>query len=314
MDDFIERFSNVSGDLSKPLILELQVNGVRNTYSNPNIPMEAEDITREILGGIEHGASIIHSHNSDPLLSGEDAYEDYMASLAPVLRAYPELLWNPTISLSTDPRQSGMEHIELLVKRAGLRLCCVDSGATNLCYGKAKDGGLQSAAYYWSLDQISAQVKRCKELNCGIIFGIYEPGYLRTAAYFINNGLAPSRAEIDLYLMGPYGLVCVDPLSTIGLPVEMESLYYYLHLMESFGLRDQPWFVTIWGAGHADLRPIMRRVMELGGHLKIGLESHFDPDHKPTNIELLEEAKGLARELGRPVATRAQAAGILGLA
>jgi len=58
----------------------------------------------------------------------------------------------------------------------------------------------------------------------------------------------------------------------------------------------------------------MRRVAELGGHLKVGLESHFDPGRKPTNLELLAEAQEIARLAGRPVATPSQAAAILGLA
>ena len=32
-----------------------------------------------------------------------------------------------------------------------------------------------------------------------------------------------------------------------------------------------------------DLKPSMRRVAELGGHRKAGLESHFDPGRTPTD-------------------------------
>jgi uncharacterized protein (DUF849 family) len=59
--------------------------------------------------------------------------------------------------------------------------------------------------------------------------------------------------------------------------------------------------------------PIARLALELGGHLHVGLEEHFDPDRKPTNLELVEEAVKLCAEVGRPVATTAQTEQILGL-
>jgi 3-keto-5-aminohexanoate cleavage enzyme len=48
-------------------------------------------------------------------------------------------------------------------------------------------------------------------------------------------------------------------------------------------------------------------------HLHVGLEEHFHPEHKPTNAELVQRAVELAAEVGRPVATTAEAAEILEL-
>jgi len=59
--------------------------------------------------------------------------------------------------------------------------------------------------------------------------------------------------------------------------------------------------------------PVARLAVEAGGHLKIGLEDHSG-DRRPSNEQLVEEAAALAAEVGRPVATCVQAAGILGLA
>jgi uncharacterized protein (DUF849 family) len=59
--------------------------------------------------------------------------------------------------------------------------------------------------------------------------------------------------------------------------------------------------------------PVARLALERGGHLHVGLEEHFDPDHKPTNVELVEQAVALVHEVGRPVATDEQAADLLDL-
>jgi uncharacterized protein (DUF849 family) len=69
-----------------------------------------------------------------------------------------------------------------------------------------------------------------------------------------------------------------------------------------------PWFISIWGEGSLDTRPIIRRAIELGGHIKTGLELFYDPDRNPTNLELLQEAQEIAREVGRPLATHEEAA------
>ncbi|MBV8900937.1 MAG: 3-keto-5-aminohexanoate cleavage protein, partial [Verrucomicrobia bacterium] len=53
--------------------------------------------------------------------------------------------------------------------------------------------------------------------------------------------------------------------------------------------------------------PIIKRAIELGGHIKTGLELFFDPDRKPTNLDLLQETQEIAREVGRPLATHEDA-------
>jgi uncharacterized protein (DUF849 family) len=45
----------------------------------------------------------------------------------------------------------------------------------------------------------------------------------------------------------------------------------------------------------------------------VGLEEHFHPERKPTNEELVRQAVALCNEVGRPVASVAEAASILGL-
>ena len=59
--------------------------------------------------------------------------------------------------------------------------------------------------------------------------------------------------------------------------------------------------------------PVARLALERGGHLHVGLEEHFDPERKPTNAELVDEAVKLCASVGRPVATPAETAELLGL-
>ena len=53
--------------------------------------------------------------------------------------------------------------------------------------------------------------------------------------------------------------------------------------------------------------------LELGGHLHVGIEEHFDPDRTPTNVELIEETRALCESMGRPLASFAQTRQMLGM-
>lgn len=308
--NYLERYSKLILEPRTPIMIEVQINGARKRAANPHLPITHEEIADEVLRVAAAGASIIHAHNTNFMLHGEAAYDDYMKSWQPILEARPDILWYCTTTIDEDRSHMGLEHAELLIERAGMRLGCVDPGAANVAHAQDEQGQLSGRTYMWTLDQINRQVAMFNRHQVGIVFGIYEPGFLRTALHYYWRGLIPAGSQIDLYLFGDYGPGAATPVNTLGLPPTEESLYFYLNMLEGC---DLPWFVSIWGAGDMDLKPLMRRVAELGGHLKVGLESHFDPQRKPTNLELLREAQEVASQAGRAVATPHQAAAILGL-
>ena len=65
-------------------------------------------------------------------------------------------------------------------------------------------------------------------------------------------------------------------------------------------------------ANHIDSTRGSSHALELGGHLKIGLEDQAG-ERVLSNEELVAEAVALCAEVGRPVATCAQAAEVLDL-
>src|SRR5207237_4942958 len=96
---------------------------------------------------------------------------------------------------------------------------------------------------------------------------------------------------------------------TVGLPPTGHALLAYLDMLEG---TDLPWSVSVWG-GDLMQTPVARLALERGGHLHVGLEEHFDPDRKPTNVELVEEAAALCAAVGRDVATFKETAELLNL-
>ena len=72
-----------------------------------------------------------------------------------------------------------------------------------------------------------------------------------------------------------------------------------------------PWSVAVMG-GDLFETPVARLALERGGHLHTGLEDHLGSG-QPDNVELTRRAVQLCNEVGRPVATAAQAALMLEL-
>jgi hypothetical protein len=293
-----------------PVIIESHINGLRTKEYNPHIPVGYGEIAAEAVKCWEAGACGIHVHNSSIHLTGEEAYEDYMKGMRPALDKYPGMFWYCTNTANPGGRLSGLEHAELLAQREGMRVCCVDSGSANLPLSADDNGNIAGLTYLVPFDILNRQIDLCNKNQIGMVWGVYEPGYLRAALHYTKLGRSPKGSSIDLYFLGDYGSLARQPVNTCGVPPTLESLYFYLHMMEGCEL---PWFVAVWGEGGLDTRPLIKRVIELGGHVKTGLELHYDPKRQPTNVELLAEAQDIAREVGRPLALQSEVASILGL-
>jgi len=292
-----------------PVIIESHINGLRTKDHNPNTPVGYEEITEDAIKCWEAGSCAIHVHNSDIRLSGEEAYVDYMKAMRPVMDKYPDIFWYSTNSGTRGENESGVEHVELLAMREGVRVCCVDVGSANLPLA-AENGHIIGLTYHVPFDVLNLQVDLCNRNNLGIVWGIYEPGYLRAAMQYTKMGRSPKGSSIDLYFFGEYGSLAMQPINTCGVTPTIESLYFYINLMDGCEL---PWYVSLWGEGGINTRPFIKRIIELGGHVKTGLELHYDPGCNKTNIELLTEVQEIAREVGRPLARQDEVRTILGV-
>ena len=293
--------------LDTPVILEAAINGMTTKEKNPNSPRLPEEIERDALLAYELGATIVHAHNSDIMLTGRAAADDYALAWRPILEARPDALWYPTLTGS--PEMVGkLEHVELLAQELPVRMCAFDPGSTNI--GQPGPDGLPVGGVYGvSYDDCRYAFEFCERLKLGPALGIYEPNSLRTTLAYHRAGRLPAGAMVKFYFGGDYGLMATEPGVTFGLMPTEYGLLAYLDMLEG---TDLPWSVSVWG-GDLMETPIARLALERGGHLHIGVEEFYSPDKSPSNEELIREAVELCAKVGRPVATTAQTAGILGL-
>ena len=290
-----------------PLIIEAAINGETQPDRNPNTPRKPEEIIADVMRCLDAGATLIHAHTDDILLTGKEAAEHYLAAWRPILEERPDTLWYPTLGVGADAAES-LSHIEILASEIPMRLGLCDPGSTNL--GAPDPDGLPVGLVYSNTyEDTRVAFEQCERLGLGPSLAIYEPGWLRTVLAFHRAGRLPPGAMVKLYFGGDYGIFATEPGVSFGLGPTENALPAYLDLLEGTTL---PWSVSVWGGDLFDT-PVARQALERGGHLHVGLEEHFHPDRKPTNEEIVHQACALADEVGRPIATVPQTAEILGL-
>lgn len=290
-------------------IIVASINGMTDKSRNPHVPRAPGEIIPEVYRCLDAGASVIHAHNRDVMLTGRAAADDYLSSWKPILRERPGTLWHPTLCGGSGRPATDLEHFEIIRREAGVRLFTIDPGSINLGW-PGPDGLPEGFVYANDYQEIRGAFAFCERQKLGPQMAIYEPGFLRTVLTFYRAGRLPAGAVANLYFGADWGMYAKGRGASFGLPPTRNALMAYLDLLDG---TDLPWTVSVWGGDMILETPIARLALEQGGHLRVGLEEHFHPDRKPTCEELVREAVALANEVGRPIATPADAARIMRL-
>jgi uncharacterized protein (DUF849 family) len=290
-------------DMPDRVILEVAVNGATSRSRNPNVPITPDEIADECIACLEAGAAIVH-HHDDPRAFLEPGPVGMAAlSHATFFRIHavrPDALMYPTANFGSTDIADRWDHHRILNDAGLLRMALVDPGSVNL--GGTTDDGIPTGSFVYtqSFDDIRYKFDACRLLGLAPSIACFEPGFLRTVLAYYHAGALPPGALVKLYFSGGRPL--------FGLPPTAWALDTYLHLLEG---TDLPWAVAVLG-GDVIESGLARCALERGGHVRVGLEDYDGPD-TPTNLELLDRAKLLCEKVGRPLASSAEAAAMLGV-
>jgi 3-keto-5-aminohexanoate cleavage enzyme len=290
----------------KPLIIEVALNGETSKARNPNVPRSPAEIGADGIACMEGGAALLHNHTDDPWLSGEAAADRYGEGWAAILARRPEAILCPSMT-------GGSSHADRFAHfapcaQAGAKMAPLDPGSMNMPLSGGGVGTAQMLNYVNSYDDIGLALDTMSSAGLAASMGIYEPGFLRAAIAFHKAGKLPPGSLAKLYFFGGFNYYDATPCIGFGLGPSPAALDAYLGIIADSGLS---WAVAVVG-GCVFRTGMAKLAIQRGGHIRLGLEDHAG-ERTPTNLELLEEVVGLARSLGREIATPSQAAELLGL-
>lgn len=284
------------------LIIEAAINGATPQAANPHVPRTIPEIVADACACFDAGAAIVHHHNDDSLLEGRHAAAPYREAWTRIYERHPDAVLYPTMGgggAHTTIRER-YAHVEELADTDVLRMALVDPGSVSL--GPLDAEGLPAAidlVYQNTLADVRYMMDVCRARRLGAHISIFEPGFLRVALAYHAAGRLPDGAKIQLYFGGP--------ALPFGLPPTAASLDAYLAMLDGSGLA---WMVGVLGG---DVSTTLAEIaITRGGHVRVGLEDYAGPE-QPRNAQLVSDIVRMAQRMGRPVATPAQAAEILGL-
>jgi 3-keto-5-aminohexanoate cleavage enzyme len=279
--------------------VEVALNGAWTRRVQPHMPVTPDEIIAEGVACAETGASVVHFHAYDAA-SGEQTTEvDVIARIIEGIRARADVIVYPTVRYLSNAQAIGSEagalrfaHIAPLAERGLLEWMVVDPGSFNLVSTRDVQQGRPGVVDIGTPSAIRHALGIAAQHRLHPGLAIYEPGYLRL-------GAALSRA-VGVVPTPLYRLMFSDQF-TFGFRPTALALRAYLAVLAEEA-PDAPWMMAGLGV---DLRALIPLAVELGGHVRVGLED-WTLGASQTNLDLVTDAVRRITDAGGHVASSAE--------
>ena len=270
-----------------PLIITVGLTGSRiSKQQTPHIPITPDEIARSGIEAWKAGAAVVHVHVRDVATGLGTQDVTVFKEVVDRLRAETDAILCLTTSGIPGRNLSTEERLAPLALRP--EMASFDAGSINT----------EAGVFLNDSDFLDAAAAAAREHGVKLELECFDTGMIVTALRYLEQGLIPPPLHFQ-FLFG----------SRFGMPATARALANAVDMIP----RDATWSVI--GIGPAQLQMAMM-AMAIGGHVRVGLEDNiFYRRGEPAtgNAQLVERVVRLAGELGRPVATPAEARRLLAL-
>ncbi len=290
------------------LIIEARINEyMMREQGNPNVPYTPEEIAAEALRVREAGAAIVHFHARKPDGSPDHSTETYARAVTAIRRS-SDILVHPTlgdVTLDADP-QKRLEHIVAMARDPATapHMAPADMGSLNLDVFNAQGRRFDTRerVYKNSTATLTYLCETMRSVGVKPYLTCWNIGFTRCAAAFLDLGIADEPGFISLIL--------TDDAFLGGHPGTLEGLRAHVDFLPKN--KRVVWSVINYGG---NLLRLAGAVISMGGNISIGIGDYTYPElGHPTNADLVRRIVEIARDVGREVATPAEAKRLLGIA
>ena len=271
---------------SEKLIINTAITGnVLTTNDTKHLPVttaEIVDCARQVQ---DAGASIVHIHARNPDQTSSFAGDAYCELVERVRQACGDII----ICVSLSGRYESAVEKRAAALQSRPELASLTLGSMNF--------PLQASVN--SPNTIHELASRIYSSGARPELEVFEAGFISYAKHLIKKGVLRPPYYFNLIM----GSLCSAPLDLLGLG-HMVSL-----------LPSQ----SIWSVGGIGRYQLDANVIAIagGGHVRVGLEDNIYFDRQRTvladNLQLVRRIAGIAREMGRELASPAEVRQILDL-
>ncbi len=289
--------------MNDDVVLTCAVSGGHNNQAkHPNYPITPEHIARDCIDAGKAGAAIAHIHVRDPVTgmrSGDPAL--FKEVVDRIRDSGSDILINLTTSEGArfspgevDASIGGpgttlvqplerLRHIEALLPD----ICTLDVGTFN--FG--------DTIFVNTPAHLRIMAKRIQELGVRPEIEVFEPGHIMFARALIEEGLIDGDPMFQLCLGIPHASPATPEILTV-----MKNLLPSNANWSAFGISRFEFNIVAQAASQ-------------GGNCRVGLEDnlYLNKGELASNLQLVERAVRIIREVGREPATVKQAAERLGI-
>lgn len=281
-------------------VITCALNGVLTNPVQHHVPVTPEQMAQEARAAYDEGASVMHIHLrcQEP---GRGHLGSWNVALSKEVQqairaACPGVIINHTTGVVGPDAAGALQ----CVRETRPEIAACNAGSLN--YLKVKADG----TWAWKpmlfdnpVEKVQTFLDAMKDAGSRPEFECFDVGIVRCVGMYRQSGMFCDPPQYN-FVMGVAS----------GMPTEPELLPLLLKLVAP----NATWSVT--AIGRAEIWPLHRRVAELGGHLRTGLEDTFylpDGTQVTSNGQLVAELARYARQSGREVASPAEARALLRL-
>jgi len=286
--------------MSDKAIITCALTGVLTDPARFSLPVTPEEMAHSAEQAWNEGATIVHCHFRDqrPGMGALPTWDvESVGAILDAIRArVPEIVINMSTGVPGDDISEPVACLETFKPE----MAACNAGSLN--YLKLRKDG----TWAWPpllFDNPVEKVQRFLDVMTthGIVpeFECFDTGIVRSVAMYKNAGLFEGDPHISLVM----GVASGQPARPELLPLLVDEMLPGSHWQTIVVGRDNVWNVH-------------RKALELGGHVRTGLEDTFylpDGQKARDNGELVKALADLVRELGREIASADETRQTLGI-
>jgi len=300
--------------MSKILITCAVTGSIHTPSMSPHLPVTPEEIVAQSVAAAEAGASILHLHARDPQTGRPSADPAHFRAVLPRIRQQTDAVLNLTTggsaTMTLDERLAAP-------KEAAPEMCSLNMGSMNFALYPAAER-IDAWLHDWerpflenSDDLIFRNTPRDiarvlremgEDRGARFEFECYDVGHLYMLHHFMDRGLVRAPVFIQ-FVFGVLGGIGADP----------ENLHHMKRMADK--LFGEDYAFSVLAAGRHQM-PFATMAAAMGGHVRVGLEDSLMISRgklATSNAEQVAKIRRIVEELGREVATPAEARALLGL-